>query len=63
VIIKVEIPDKTLRCTQSGCGTIVAEIKEGCLVILARHHGEIHRSSFPLVEILEEKKETVASKA
>ena len=34
-----------LKCS---CGTTVATLENGCLVIEARHHGEKHRATFAL---------------
>lgn len=39
-----------LRCAQ--CGLPIAEIQNGCLVILSRHHGERHVNAIPLAELV-----------
>ena len=36
---------RIIRCT---CGTPIAELKDGQLVIKARHHGETHVSRLPV---------------
>lgn len=39
---------KELRC---DCGTLVAVLENGCLVIEAKHHGEKHVTSFSLATL------------
>lgn len=39
-----------LRCAE--CGTPVAALQNGCLVIESKHHGEKHVSAFSVWELL-----------
>ena len=39
-----------LRCTE--CGTPVAALQNGCLVIESKHHGEKHLNAFSVWELV-----------
>ena len=43
-----------LRC---DCGTIVAAIQNGVLIVRSRHHGEQHQTVFSLVELIRQARE------
>lgn len=43
-----------LRCS---CGTPVAAIQNGVLIIRSRHHGEQHQTVFSLVDLIREARE------
>jgi hypothetical protein len=51
-------PERAIRC--DCCSTTLAVIRNGCLVIRQKHHGEVHLTTIPLARLVDLLRERAA---